>query len=512
MVPIKTAFGNTPGGVSIIRNARLVVSTLPYWVDLDTAASLMGPVDIPPGETVGFTAGLKVNERLPQNGAAADITLAVLTDSPRFVPSSITWRFTTDNGFLTMRGECVDNSGINCGRFLSPDKFPPVTELAFEPEPVKGPEGEIYLPVGATARLESHDDYVSNAEISRCQGTRYSVDKPAWAFYELEVAGDSVTLSSGRHLLYFAGVDNAGNPEPVRVATVTVESAPDFEARRAASTSWLRSAGFRARKFAGRCLDYLRGLTRGPAEQEPAPQAAATPGAEARSPASAPAAALGEMALVPGGEFTMGYDEKIGLWDDHGSHKVYVDSFRISKHEVTLGQFRRYVQAAGLNLPRQEKWSTDLHPVVNVQWAEADAYCRWAGGRLPSEAEWERAARGGATSKYCFGDSESELKKYAWFNNWPDGARVVGAKEPNKYGLYDMHGNAMEWVSDWYAADYYQRSPYKNPAGADGGTQKVVRGGSWAGFPYMCRADHRDWRYVQTSGEDLGFRCALSVQ
>jgi len=167
------------------------------------------------------------------------------------------------------------------------------------------------------------------------------------------------------------------------------------------------------------------------------------------------------MVLCPAGSFKMG--------EDSDAHTVSVGSFYIGKHEVTNRQFKKFVDAN----PQWSKsridskyhdggylkdWEGDRypsakadHPVVYVSWFAAKAYCEWAGGRLPREAEWEYACRAGSTTKYCFGDSDSQLGDYAWYDKNSSGrTHPVGEKKPNQWGIHDMHGNVNEWCSSKY--------------------------------------------------------------
>ena len=231
------------------------------------------------------------------------------------------------------------------------------------------------------------------------------------------------------------------------------------------------------------------------------------------------------MAYIPAGTFLMGSNE--GNDNEKPVHKVYVDAFYIDKNEVTVEQYQNFLNAKGHREP--SKWKEQLqnpkHPVVYVGWNDAVAYAKWAGKRLPTEAQWEYAARGGNT-----GLDGKPRYKYAWGNNathdkanysgkegkdqW-EKTSPVGSFEPNGYGLYDMAGNVWEWCNDWYDANYYQNfknSTARNPEGPKSGDQRVLRGGSWDYIPDYLRCALRYWYYPDYRIVDFGFRCIQDVR
>jgi formylglycine-generating enzyme required for sulfatase activity len=222
-----------------------------------------------------------------------------------------------------------------------------------------------------------------------------------------------------------------------------------------------------------------------------------------------------DMVLIPGGEFVMGMEGDV---DDNAAHKVEIGSFHIDKHEVTNAEYLEYCKATDARLP--EFWGNEgfnsgpdfpNHPVVGVSWQEAKDYAEWCGKRLPTEAEWECAARGGLIDKpYPNGDELGA--ESANFTQSKIGKTVeVGSYPANGYGLYDMAGNVAEWVEDWYDADYYKNSPTRNPKGPETGkfrVFRVFRGGGWHSGPYCNRVVHRNGLPSNFRDFNLGFRCA----
>jgi formylglycine-generating enzyme required for sulfatase activity len=221
------------------------------------------------------------------------------------------------------------------------------------------------------------------------------------------------------------------------------------------------------------------------------------------------------MVLVPSGEFTMG--SPTGDVDERPPHQVYLDSFLIDKHEVTVGQYAEFLQQAGGNAPSDWKTMNQLsnkkRPVSNVDWADAAAYCKWAGKRLPTEAEWEKAARGTDGRLYPWGNEPPTTRhaNYGQSGSNNNGAlSPVGSFEEGKspYGVYDMAGNVWEWVSDWYDHDYYKASPQRNPEGPPTGGFKGIRGGSWNSSPRALRSADRYWDPPTFRSQySPGFRC-----
>jgi len=222
------------------------------------------------------------------------------------------------------------------------------------------------------------------------------------------------------------------------------------------------------------------------------------------------------MALIPAGDFLMGCSPGDGECEaiEKPAHKVWLSEFWMDATEVTVAAYKKCVVAGKCSTPKTGgscTWSTaekDQHPVNCVDWDQARAFCAWAGKRLPTEAEWEKAARGGQTSARY-----GELDAVAWYDkNSGGGTHPVGKKQPNAFGLHDMLGNVWEWCADWYDEGYYKGSPGRDPAGPGSGQFRVLRGGSWfdkAGG--RVRSSARGWLLPVFWSDDFGFRCAGSA-
>lgn len=206
-----------------------------------------------------------------------------------------------------------------------------------------------------------------------------------------------------------------------------------------------------------------------------------------------------------------------GRDDEKPEHRVWVDAFELAAFQTTNREYARFLENTGQPSPplwNDPQFSNPEQPVVAVSWFEAVAYCGWLSRtlgkkyRLPTEAEWERAARGGEEGEdFPWGNcAPEELPNYA--NRWKDGPEPVGLYEPNAYGLYNLGDNVHEWCADWYDAAYYAVSPERNPQGAPSGSRRASRGGSWRHHIKVTRTSARSSIPPQFQYADYGFRIA----
>jgi len=262
------------------------------------------------------------------------------------------------------------------------------------------------------------------------------------------------------------------------------------------------------------------------------------------------------MMYIPAGEFEMGSSADDSLlecskyregcnraWfnDEDPVHNILLDSYWIDNTEITNSMFRQFIEATSYQTEAEKKGNSVVftssgskeidganwqnpegpnssideflyNPVVHISWSDANAYCDWSGARLPTEAEWEKAARGGIENKfYPWGDKPPTCQIGA-----DNGAQFgscheitnVGTFSPNGYGVHDMAGNLWEWTSDWYDFSYYSYSPYTNPLGPSTGSTRVLRGGSWINYEYSLLVAGREGKIPSTTNYEIGFRCA----
>lgn len=223
-----------------------------------------------------------------------------------------------------------------------------------------------------------------------------------------------------------------------------------------------------------------------------------------------------EMIKIEGGTFEMGDEQGIGNANEQPIHSVTLKTFSIAKTETTVLQWKTYCNATGRKMPEAPSWGwIDSHPIVNVSWDDAVAYCDYMSDktgnlyRLPTEAEWEYAARGGKTSKGFKYSGGQSLDMVGWYEP-NSGAKTnpVAQKRANELGLYDMSGNVWEWCQDWYGN--YEATAQTNPRGVKSGSFRVLRGGSWHISATSCHVANRNFNNPSYRHSSYGFRVVLS--
>jgi formylglycine-generating enzyme required for sulfatase activity len=236
------------------------------------------------------------------------------------------------------------------------------------------------------------------------------------------------------------------------------------------------------------------------------------------------------MVLIASGPFTMGSND--GLPNERPEHKVTLDAYYIDQYEITVGRYQKFIESAHRDVPPtwddEAAQSLSDYPAVGMSWSAAAAYCKWVGRRLPTEAEWEKAARGTDGRRYPWGHMQpfvdianynrglwvSEAVTLVPVNSGIEGMSVRhGLKEGGRspYGLFHMAGNAAEWVADWYDREFYLKSQDKNPTGPAMGEKRVIRGGSWADLPTALRVTARFSAEPEFEDRTIGFRCAMDA-
>jgi formylglycine-generating enzyme required for sulfatase activity len=236
-----------------------------------------------------------------------------------------------------------------------------------------------------------------------------------------------------------------------------------------------------------------------------------------------------EEILIPAGTFQMGCDSSnsVEFCNNYEQplHAVNLDTYHIDKYEVTNVRYKACVDAGVCTAPGSTSSKTRPsyfgnadhanYPVIHVNWTQANAFCLWEGKRLPTEAQWEKAARGSSdTRAYPWGDVDTpcSLANYGQFGSCVGDTTAVGSYPggASPYGVMDMAGNVLEWVNDWWQEDYYSVSPNSNPQGPDTGEYRVVRGGSWFNSGYYVRSAYRNGYHPDYWYNGLGFRCVRS--
>lgn len=238
----------------------------------------------------------------------------------------------------------------------------------------------------------------------------------------------------------------------------------------------------------------------------------------------------GPMVLIPAGSFTMGSDD--GPQNERPTHTVTLDDYYIDRYEVTLSLYRKFLEGGKHDAPPtwEDEASTSVgdRPAIGIRWESAATYCRWAGKRLPTEAEWEKAARGTDGRRYPWGEMQpfvdiANYNRGIWVSEAITLMAVTGGlegmsvrhglKEGGKspFGVSHMAGNAAEWVADWYERDSYRKSPERNPSGPMTGEKRVLRGGSWADVLSALRAAARFSAEPNSEDRTIGFRCAMDM-
>lgn len=224
-----------------------------------------------------------------------------------------------------------------------------------------------------------------------------------------------------------------------------------------------------------------------------------------------------EMITVEGGTFIMGDSNGDGKSDEQPTHPVTLKDFKIAKTEITVEQWKFFCTSTGRKMPKKPSWGwVNNYPIVNITWGESLEYCDWLSDKtgtiysLPTEAQWEYAARGGKKSKgYKYSGAQS-IDAVSWFNkNSSEHVNQVSQKRPNELGIYDMSGNVWEWCSDWFGV--YTADALNNPKGPLNGQYRIIRGGSWFSSSNTSRVSNRLSDDPTGNGDACGFRIVSSL-
>ncbi len=332
------------------------------------------------------------------------------------------------------------------------------------------------------------------------------------------VEGETITLSvgsaegvkEGMVARVFGTITQGSTPREVSLGTVQVTAVKEHE-----STATLLARdevpGLQGAPVKGGArVEFLRPLV------PEAPQAQPTASAPAVEVRRSEKDGL-DYVFIPPGTFLMGAvpGDATADTDEKPQHPVTLSKgFWISRTETTVGAYKKFCKETSKAMPpaveANPEWQFDLMPMLNLTWDEARAFCAWAGGRLPTEAEWEYAARAGSKTVYYWGDAMDA--DHAWYS---EDAHLqphpVGQKLPNAFGVYDILGNGWEWCADWFDPNYYARSPIENPAGPPSGEFRVLRGGSFRFNPAWLRISYRMYRQPGFRNPGYGCRCARST-
>ena len=257
---------------------------------------------------------------------------------------------------------------------------------------------------------------------------------------------------------------------------------------------------------------------------------ALTSGAWGTPPKNMAPSSYSGMVLIQQGAFEMGSQKSLRELDpvsifqadrhmlgpEDPAHEVILDAYYIDLYEVTNADYKKYLETTGSKtIPRYWDDSTlnqPNQPVVGTTWKEARAFCQWKNKRLPTEAQWEKAARGKRPVKYPWGDEEPDKTRLN-FNNHTGKTTPVGSYPTGKsdYGVFDLSGNVAEWVKDWHFPEYYLFSPKENPPGPDKGHYKIIRGGNWKNNAEDVRLTYRNATVPKARSKTVGFRCAADA-
>jgi len=341
-------------------------------------------------------------------------------------------------------------------------------------------------------------------------------------FQQTACLNDSCTVEVGRMLgvgkIVVGSIDKIGetymvNLQLINVETAAIENMSRSTCKKCELDNLIETVASVARKLMGE-------------EAQPVTPVAPPPAPASPSPTSPPSVSrYSDMALVPAGEFMMGCNPDVDTGcpiDEKPYHKVYLDAFYIDKYEATVNQYTTCVQEGKCSKPKTIGLMGDCnwgdpqrgqHPMNCIGWEQAKVFCEWAGKRLPTEAEWEKAARGTDGRIYPWGNDTPNCSLAIMDDGgpgcrqkstWPVGSKPNGV---SPYGVFDMAGNVWEWTADSYQADYYLYSPAQNPKGPPENKLKVLRGGGWPYKAYDLRVTRRHWSKQDEGSTRRGVRC-----